>query len=99
MSLGTVSSTCFPKTQPAGAGEIDEGRRTLYQSSFGSSGSFGSSFSLFRLDGPRSPAPAFGASSLSVVSSDFGFGARLHPPMSERAPLFRFIMALLLAVQ
>ena len=45
MSLGTVSSTCLPKTHPAGAGDVEEGSRTLYQSSFTSSGSFCSSFS------------------------------------------------------
>src|SRR3712207_5181167 len=93
MSLGTVNSTCLPKTQPAGAGEIEGGRRTLYQSSFGSSGSF-SSLSR-RLRGEVwSAAPALGASSLSAFSRDLGRGTRFQPTISNLAPLSSFIRML-----
>src|SRR5919112_2938401 len=86
MSLGTVSSTCLPKTQPAGAGETEDGSRTLYQSSSVSSGSFSTSF-FPRLGAPGCDVPALGTSSLSVASCDFGRGTRFQPMMSKREPV------------
>src|SRR2546423_6792015 len=94
MSLGTINSTCLPKTHPAGAGDVEGCRRTLYQSSFVSSGSFGASLSLLLLPVFGCTLPAFGASSLSVVSCDLGFGTRFHPTISKVEPLSSLIMML-----
>src|SRR5216683_3263347 len=92
ISLGTVSSTCFPKIQPSGAGEIDGDNRTLYQSSVVSCSSGFSSSLCAPLFVPELALPAFGAMSLSVVSAPFSLGTRFHPIISKLEPLSSRIM-------
>src|SRR5712691_5094667 len=86
ISLGTVSSTCLPKIQPSGAGEIDGDRRTLYQSSVVSwSSGFSSSLcaALLFVD---VALPGLGAVSLSL-DSDPCLGTRFQPRISKLDPL------------
>src|SRR5439155_23652431 len=91
MSLGTVSSTCFPKIHPSGAGETAGDKRTLYQSSVVSCPSgFSSSLSAFLL--LLLALPALGAVSLSLDSPPFCFGPRFQLIISKLDPLSSRIM-------
>src|SRR6185295_17257931 len=76
----------------AGAGEVVDGKRTLYQTSLVSFASFSSWFSLSLRFVTGCALPAFGATSLSIASDALGFSTRFQLTISKLEPLSIRIM-------